>query len=235
MSHSRPSYLAGEDLGPSLFVKHEAGVDNTVVLCVADDVAIGVTHEGTREAPIPSVSTPLAAAEGESCQIYGADEPCEIVAGSAIQAGDRLKPDADSKAVPAADHEPASAVARTDAASGEKVKVMITTLPGATGLIEEVVAAGSTQADAAELTANATNTVSGADGTKGVVLPAAVAGTEVKVYNEHATNGLKVYPASGDDINDGTTDAAITIEGKTFATFVALDGTTWAATYTADT
>lgn len=233
MSHSRPSFLAGEDIGPSLFVRPQAGTDNTILLCDAGDVATGVSHEGTREAPIPGV-TPLAAAEGESCQIYGADEPCEVIAGAAIEAGDRLKPDVNSKAVPAEDSEAASAIARTDAAAGEKVKVMITSLPAKTEGVVDVVAAGSTQADAAALTANATNNVSGADGTKGVILPAAVAGTVVKVYSSVATVGLKVYPASGDDINDGATDAAITIEGKTVATFTALDDTTWAADYTAD-
>lgn len=95
-----------------------------------------------------------------------------------------------------------------------------------------VAAAGSAQGDAAALTENAYNIVSAADGTKGVVLPAAVVGKEVWVYNTHASNGLKVYPASGDDINDGTTDAAITIEGKTLAYFKALDTATWAAIYT---
>lgn len=125
MGHSRPSYLAGADLAPSTFVKHEAGVDNTVIPCVADDVAVGVTHEGTREAPIPGVS-PLAAAEGESCQVYGADEPCEIVAGAAISAGDRLKPDANAEAIPAIGGDEYSAIARTSAADGEKVKVILT-------------------------------------------------------------------------------------------------------------
>jgi hypothetical protein len=101
------------------------------------------------------------------------------------------------------------------------------------GDIAAVAAAGSAQGDAGDLT-GVVNNVSGADGTKGVVLPAAAAGLVVLVYSSVATNGLKVYPASGDDINDGSTDAAVTIEGKTFALFVALDATTWAAMYTAD-
>lgn len=95
-------------------------------------------------------------------------------------------------------------------------------------------AAGSAQGDATALVAGAINSISGADGTKGVVLPAAVAGLGCRVYNEHATNGLKVYPASGDDINDGTANAAVTIEGKTLAIFEAVDAATWAAIYTAN-
>jgi hypothetical protein len=97
-----------------------------------------------------------------------------------------------------------------------------------------VAAAGSAQGDATALTRGALNTVSGADGTKGVILPEAVAGSRVRVYNEHATNGLKVYPASGDDINDGTANAAITIEGKTLAWFEAIDASTWGAMFTAN-
>lgn len=96
-----------------------------------------------------------------------------------------------------------------------------------------VAAAGANQGNAAALS-EGLNVVSAADGTKGVVLPAAVVGKKVQVYSSVATSGLKVYPASGDDINDGTADAEITIEGKTYATFVALDSATWAAQYTAN-
>ncbi len=96
--------------------------------------------------------------------------------------------------------------------------------------VASVAAAGSAQGDAAALTAGI-NTVSAADGTKGVILPAAKAGLVVEVYNEHATNGLKVYPATGDDINDGSANASITMEGKGIARFTGLDTTTWAASY----
>lgn len=99
--------------------------------------------------------------------------------------------------------------------------------------IGTVAATGSTQGGATDLTYHITY-VTGADDAKGVVLPAASAGVERQVYNTHATSGLKVYPASGDDINDGSSNAAVTIEGKTLARFIALDNTTWAATYTAN-
>jgi hypothetical protein len=97
-----------------------------------------------------------------------------------------------------------------------------------------VAAAGSAQGDAAALVGRV-NVVTGADGTKGVILPAAIAGIQVDVYSSVATNGLKIYPASGDDINDGSADASITIEGKTLARFVAVDTSTWAAQYTVNT
>lgn len=95
-------------------------------------------------------------------------------------------------------------------------------------------AAGSTQSDAAQIVSQIT-TVSAADGTKGVKLPACAAGEIFIIYSSVATNGLKVYPASGDDINDGTADAAVTIEGKTMAIFVGQDTGTWGAMFTANT
>ena len=100
--------------------------------------------------------------------------------------------------------------------------------------VSAVAAAGSVQGDAATL-GDGISYVSGADGTKGVILPGASAGRLRMVYNTHATNGLKVYPASGDDINDGTANAAVTIEGKSLAIFAGLDGATWAAIYTVNT
>lgn len=97
-----------------------------------------------------------------------------------------------------------------------------------------VAAAGSAASDAADLVDIVTY-VTAADGTKGVQLPTPVAGQIMVVYSTVATNGLKVWPHSGGDINDGTQDAAITIEGKTCALFVAVDTTTWAAIYTVNT
>ena len=96
-----------------------------------------------------------------------------------------------------------------------------------------VTAAGTVQGDAATLTRGALNYATG-DGTVGVILPTGIAGARVEVYNLHATSGLKVYPHSGGDINDGTQNAAVTIEGKTLALFHCVDGTTWAAIYTAN-
>lgn len=97
-----------------------------------------------------------------------------------------------------------------------------------------IAAAGNSQGTATAITHRLT-TVSAADGTKGVILPTPTkAGVRVFVYNEHASNGLPVFPHSGGDINDDTQNAAKTIEGKTWAEFLALDTTTWAAIFTAN-
>lgn len=130
---SSPSYLAGADINPSRFVK--ISDDHTVIQCVADEVANGVSHEGTREAPLPDV-TPLAAKTGETCRVYGADETCEVEAAGAITAGAYLKPDANGKAVVVIAGVAAvqySAIARAAAAAGEKCKIQLVrgTLPAA--------------------------------------------------------------------------------------------------------
>lgn len=101
--------------------------------------------------------------------------------------------------------------------------------------VVSVAATGSDQAGAAALTGAPAFNVTAGNGTKGVVLPAAVAnGPIIRVYNNSGSN-LKVYPASGDDINDGTADAAVTVAANTFAVFESLDTSTWAANYSGGT
>lgn len=101
------------------------------------------------------------------------------------------------------------------------------------GDIATINAAGSVIGNATAIT-NRISIVDGADDTKGVVLPATVAGDEYFVYNTAATAGLKIYPPVNSDINDGSANAAITIEGKTRAHFIALDSTTWSCAFTAN-
>ena len=88
-----------------------------------------------------------------------------------------------------------------------------------------VAAAGSTQANAAAVSDGFT-LVSGADGTKGVVLPAAIAGRTVILKN-NAGSTLKVWPASGDGINAITVDSNFTITNLSACMLVAYDSTTW--------
>jgi hypothetical protein len=99
---------------------------------------------------------------------------------------------------------------------------------------ESLAAAGSDQAGAGAIS-DAVCNVTAADGTKGVVLPAAKAGRVFYVYNSVATNGLKIYPAGTETINGGSGGAAVTIEGKTLAVFVCPADGNWGATYTANT
>lgn len=99
-------------------------------------------------------------------------------------------------------------------------------------LYATVAAAGSSSATATELKSRYTQ-VTGGDDSVGVRLSGAGNfPTEQLVYNTHATGGVKVYPHTGGNINGGSTDAAVVIEGKTLAVFVCMDGTLWAAIFT---
>lgn len=88
-----------------------------------------------------------------------------------------------------------------------------------------VAATGSTQSDAASVSDGFT-LVSAADGTKGVKLPAAVAGRTVILKN-NANAVLKVWPASGDAVNAITADSNYVLAAFTSSLLVAYDSTTW--------
>ena len=88
-----------------------------------------------------------------------------------------------------------------------------------------VAATGSTQADAAQLAGGFT-LVSAADATKGVKLPAAVAGRVVIIKNG-ANAVLKVWPSSGDAVNAIAADSNYVLAANTSSILVAYDSTTW--------
>jgi hypothetical protein len=90
-----------------------------------------------------------------------------------------------------------------------------------------VAATGSTQGDAAQLAGGFT-LVTAADATKGVKLPAAVAGRVIIIKNADAANAvLKVYPATDDAINAIAANSAYSMAAKTSMMLVAYDSTTW--------
>ena len=88
-----------------------------------------------------------------------------------------------------------------------------------------VAATGSTQANAAAVSDGFT-LVSAADGTKGIVLPAAVAGRTIILKNGAAAI-LKVWPAVGDAINAIAVDSNYVLAANTSSLLVAYDSTTW--------
>lgn len=94
--------------------------------------------------------------------------------------------------------------------------------------VEVVTAAGSSQATAAAIPANASPAlvVAAGDNSVGIRLPSAVKGKQYFIKNT-GTGGLKVYPASGDVINALSPDGAITMATVTSACFIAADSTTW--------
>ena len=101
----------------------------------------------------------------------------------------------------------------------------ITTTGGLYIKTATVAATGSTQSDAASVSDGFT-LVTAADATKGVKLPAAVAGRTVILKNGAAAI-LKVWPATGDGINAITVDSNFTITNLSACMLVAYDSTTW--------
>ncbi len=88
-------------------------------------------------------------------------------------------------------------------------------------------AAGSTRADATALTASF-SWVTGADATKGVVLPAPTAGRVIAIKNDDAANAvLKVYAPGSATINGVAGTTAFSMAAKTACFFVAYDATDW--------
>lgn len=98
-------------------------------------------------------------------------------------------------------------------------------------------AAGSQQSDAASIV-NQVTRVTGGNDTTGVKLPSIVDGEhDGRVYFifNAGTAGLKVYPNTGEDINNGADNTEVQILENTLAIFLALDDDdTWAAIYTAN-
>lgn len=117
----------------------------------------------------------------------------------------------------------------TKAAGSSDTTVEMALVPGrkyARLAVAAVTAAGSAQGDAAALI-EGLNVVTGADGTKGVVLPTAAAGMVVHVKGVTA-GVLKVYPATGGTINALSANAAISLaSGAIPAIFVASSATQW--------
>ena len=88
-------------------------------------------------------------------------------------------------------------------------------------------AAGSTRADATAMTASF-NWVTGADATKGVVLPAPTAGRIIALKNDDTANAvLKVYAPGSAQINGVAGTTAFSVAAKKACFFVAYDTTDW--------
>jgi hypothetical protein len=124
----------------------------------------------------------------------------------------------------------ASALQAVTATTIAATTIAATTIAGtSTGAIRlpvaAVAAAGSTQGNAAAL-AEGINVVSAADGTKGVILPTAVAGMVIIVKNT-AAGALNIYPATGGAINAVAANGAYSITNLTSSLLVASSTTQW--------
>lgn len=122
---------------------------------------------------------------------------------------------------------PVGKVVEASASGDEQGVIALNEYPRDWTPTKVVAATGSVQGDAAAL-AYGFNHVTGADATKGVLLPAARNGRSVIVKNADAANAiLKIWPASGDAVNALSANAAFSIAAKTSVILRAIDSTTW--------
>lgn len=90
-----------------------------------------------------------------------------------------------------------------------------------------VSAAGATQATATALVSNINNVTVVAAAADGVRLPTAVAGMRILVRNSDAADALKIYPATGGQINALGANAAFTLVAGLTIELVATTATQW--------
>lgn len=115
--------------------------------------------------------------------------------------------------------------------SGDDITVTDITVSGRfiVGVDASVTANGSTQAQATQLTKtyNIINTAASAN--LGVQLLDASAGTRVTIFNS-TNNTVKIYPYSGESINELATNAALQLGPEKGRDFVAISATQWQST-----
>ena len=176
MATLSPSWVFGVDIEPSRIVRQDAANDHQVLKAVLGDTPIGVTHEGSRDAPIPGI-TALAAKQGESARVYGDTETCEVVVGTiAVLAGEYIAPDANSLGQPAVHGFPYVGKAQAAGLASGKVRIQVEKgVLDNTGIT--LVKTGDYTVQLRDLGKTLTNT--GAAGAVTFALPAAVVGYEV--------------------------------------------------------
>lgn len=117
-------------------------------------------------------------------------------------------------------------IAAEASGSGDDYAIVDLNAPSNLLAVSAVTAAGSSASDAAQLS-QGLNVVTGADGTKGVILPPAVPGMQVIVKGVTA-GVLKIYPVTGSTINALSANAAISLaSGAIPVTLVASSSTQW--------
>jgi hypothetical protein len=98
------------------------------------------------------------------------------------------------------------------------------------GNYAEIAAAGSTQATAAEITADFVVVTSLTETTAdGVLLPPGNLWDEVVIVNGTSTANLKIYPRSGGKINNAAANAALELPPNSAAHFIGVNNLNWAA------
>jgi hypothetical protein len=121
-----PSYVAGEDITPARFLTRDTTEGNAVLMADNGNAAIaGVSMNGTREAPIPSVATSLAALEGETFRVHGLGDTCEVEAGEELDDGEEVTAGTNGVAVGAVAGNYVGGIVQRGVASGSNAWIQV--------------------------------------------------------------------------------------------------------------
>jgi hypothetical protein len=127
------SYFANGDIYPSRFVKLDPA-DGKVVQCLAGDLPIGISQEGTRRSPYLE-TLGRAAAVGEQLAVYTLGERALLQVNAAVTPETRLKADANGMGIPVASPsiDAYGGIALFNGAAGKLIETLVDpgNMPGA--------------------------------------------------------------------------------------------------------
>lgn len=133
MAGQNPAFRAGGDIYPARFVTFDTTDDHQVIQATANSQIQGISQDWTKAAPVSGASA-LAAADLDLLTVHGQGEQCLVEYGDTVTRGDRLKSDANGKAVPCATSgavQNCGAIALESGSAGDlrRVQVQLDTLP----------------------------------------------------------------------------------------------------------
>lgn len=100
-------------------------------------------------------------------------------------------------------------------------------------LVNSLTAAGSSQGTALALGNDDYNIVTTTAASTGVILPATLSASDEMWVVNYGANTLSVYPPVGGKINNGSTNAAVSISANKNASFICIDGLNFIAAISA--
>lgn len=203
-SYATLNLLAKGNIPVSAFVKLSTATDNGCLAAGANEQVIGISQEGTHDAPGLTGSSAYAAVAGQNILVFQLGDVCPLTAGSGgWTRGDSLKSDSTGKGVVASSvGDKVGAIALESALEGEVSRVLI--------VLTTVAAATSVAVDATSL-ATANYAVTAGDNGKTFLvgaadlvatLPATAAGLHYRfiVMALSTVTGFSVSPAAADKI-----------------------------------
>jgi hypothetical protein len=120
---TNPNYMASGNIYPSRFV-----VQNNqfrVGQATANAKVVGISQQGTRNAPGTAADDGYAAITDEPIAVYGPGTQCLLEIAATVYGGYRLAADADGKGVLATSGQNVGAIAEGAGQAGDKIRVFV--------------------------------------------------------------------------------------------------------------